>query len=151
LRVHELPLQGCGILVFSFGLQPDLPRSVWVHLDSNQGPAGYEPDALTAELWTQGESPLGWLASIAHALARLAGDRPLLGEEAPPGGGETGGERGLAGGVHERPAATGRLPPPEGERGRGGRERQRGVEGVGQPGELRRERERRAQRPRHAL
>ncbi len=28
-------------------------RSVWVHLDLNQGPAGYEPDALTAELWTQ--------------------------------------------------------------------------------------------------
>src|SRR5713226_888619 len=25
----------------------------WVHLDSNQGPAGYEPDALTAELWTR--------------------------------------------------------------------------------------------------
>ena len=27
--------------------------SQWVHLDSNQGPAGYEPDALTAELWTR--------------------------------------------------------------------------------------------------
>ena len=26
---------------------------IWVHLDLNQGPAGYEPDALTAELWTQ--------------------------------------------------------------------------------------------------
>src|SRR5690606_17131362 len=25
----------------------------WVHLDLNQGPAGYEPDALTAELWTR--------------------------------------------------------------------------------------------------
>ena len=24
----------------------------WVHLGSNQGPAGYEPVALTAELWT---------------------------------------------------------------------------------------------------
>ena len=29
----------------------------WVHLDSNQGPAGYEPDALTAELWTQQKAP----------------------------------------------------------------------------------------------
>src|SRR5436309_7879122 len=26
----------------------------WVHLGSNQGPSGYEPDALTAELWTRG-------------------------------------------------------------------------------------------------
>ena len=24
----------------------------WVHQDSNLGPAGYEPVALTAELWT---------------------------------------------------------------------------------------------------
>lgn len=23
----------------------------WAHLDSNQGPIGYEPTALTAELW----------------------------------------------------------------------------------------------------
>ena len=27
-------------------------RIWWVHLDLNQGPAGYEPVALTAELWT---------------------------------------------------------------------------------------------------
>src|SRR5438034_6121754 len=27
-------------------------RSWWVHQDSNLGPAGYEPVALTAELWT---------------------------------------------------------------------------------------------------
>ena len=26
--------------------------SWWVHQDSNLGPAGYEPVALTAELWT---------------------------------------------------------------------------------------------------
>jgi hypothetical protein len=26
----------------------------WVHQDSNLGPAGYEPVALTAELWTPG-------------------------------------------------------------------------------------------------
>ena len=26
----------------------------WVHQDSNLGPAGYEPVALTAELWTRG-------------------------------------------------------------------------------------------------
>jgi hypothetical protein len=25
----------------------------WAHLDSNQGPSGYEPPALTAELWAQ--------------------------------------------------------------------------------------------------
>ena len=25
----------------------------WAHLDSNQGPGGYEPPALTAELWAQ--------------------------------------------------------------------------------------------------
>ena len=25
----------------------------WAHLDSNQGPTGYEPVALTAELWAQ--------------------------------------------------------------------------------------------------
>jgi hypothetical protein len=29
------------------------PVVSWVHLDLNQGPAGYEPDALTAELWTR--------------------------------------------------------------------------------------------------
>src|SRR5579864_3955990 len=28
-------------------------RSWWVHQDSNLGPAGYEPVALTAELWTR--------------------------------------------------------------------------------------------------
>jgi hypothetical protein len=28
-------------------------RSEWAHLDSNQGPGGYEPPALTAELWAQ--------------------------------------------------------------------------------------------------
>jgi hypothetical protein len=27
----------------------------WVHQDSNLGPAGYEPVALTAELWTRSE------------------------------------------------------------------------------------------------
>ena len=26
---------------------------LWAHLDSNQGPTGYEPAALTAELWAQ--------------------------------------------------------------------------------------------------
>src|SRR6185295_10417284 len=31
----------------------------WVHLDSNQGPSGYEPDALTAELWTRERPPVG--------------------------------------------------------------------------------------------
>lgn len=27
-------------------------RNEWVHLDLNQGPTGYEPVALTTELWT---------------------------------------------------------------------------------------------------
>src|SRR4029078_10262716 len=37
-------------------IRPSMARSVpkWVHLGSNQGPSGYEPDALTAELWTRG-------------------------------------------------------------------------------------------------
>ena len=34
---------------------PPLPPSVrWAHLDSNRGPTGYEPAALTAELWAHG-------------------------------------------------------------------------------------------------
>ena len=36
----------------------------WVHLDSNQGPTGYEPDALTAELWTRETALSGRLGSI---------------------------------------------------------------------------------------
>jgi hypothetical protein len=28
--------------------------SIWAHLDSNQGPTGYEPVALTAELQAHG-------------------------------------------------------------------------------------------------
>src|SRR5579864_5772324 len=35
------------------GQEIAIMASQWVHLDSNQGPAGYEPDALTAELWTR--------------------------------------------------------------------------------------------------
>ena len=31
------------------------PGLRWAHLDSNQGPTGYEPAALTAELWAQTE------------------------------------------------------------------------------------------------
>ena len=34
---------------------------MWAHLDLNQGPAGYEPVALTAELWTQSAPPKGAL------------------------------------------------------------------------------------------
>src|SRR5690349_24888832 len=29
----------------------------WAHLDSNQGPIGYEPTALTAELWARLPDP----------------------------------------------------------------------------------------------
>src|SRR5215210_2085659 len=47
-----------------------LPK--WVHLDSNQGPAGYEPDALTAELWTR-ESPLQGEAAVYHSRASSPG------------------------------------------------------------------------------
>src|SRR4051794_38638953 len=45
---------------------------VWVHLDSNQRPAGYEPDALTAELWTQGEP---WRGGWAVYPIPVASDR----------------------------------------------------------------------------
>src|SRR5947209_12177386 len=48
-------------LTASCGRRPRSPASSmarsapkWVHLGSNQGPSGYEPDALTAELWTRG-------------------------------------------------------------------------------------------------
>src|SRR6266540_1192705 len=41
-------------------------RSWWVHQDSNLGPAGYEPVALTAELWTPGGGILSYLDVIAH-------------------------------------------------------------------------------------
>ena len=44
-------------------------HSSWAHLDSNQGPAGYEPDALTAELWTQTPPGNGALKYIAPNLA----------------------------------------------------------------------------------
>src|SRR5450432_757584 len=45
----------CGVLL---DFVPDLlrhhnARRSWAHLDSNQGPGGYEPPALTAELWAQ--------------------------------------------------------------------------------------------------
>src|ERR1700759_66329 len=62
---------------------PHPPRSVarsgkWVHLDSNQGPAGYEPDALTAELWTRGSAPFRATRQYTiHGLPRRA--------DAPPG------------------------------------------------------------------
>jgi hypothetical protein len=34
----------------------DLSRKWWAHLDSNQGPTGYEPVALPAELWARASS-----------------------------------------------------------------------------------------------
>jgi hypothetical protein len=33
-----------------------LSRKWWAHLDSNQGPTGYEPVALPAELWARASS-----------------------------------------------------------------------------------------------
>src|SRR6185295_9121492 len=48
-----------------------LPK--WVHLDSNQGPAGYEPDALTAELWTRGRAPLQGESAVYHSRASSPG------------------------------------------------------------------------------
>src|SRR5690606_16746451 len=46
----------------------------WAHLDSNQGPTGYEPAALTAELWAQTAEPASspWIRG--SQLRRLAGD-----------------------------------------------------------------------------
>ena len=50
-------------------LQPTGPPTEWVHLDSNQGPAGYEPDALTAELWTREAAPATGFWSIPKGMA----------------------------------------------------------------------------------
>ena len=54
----------------------------WAHLDSNQGPTGYEPAALTAELWApQGPQrgrlavPTGFEPAIFSLTGRYA--RPL--------------------------------------------------------------------------
>ena len=33
------------------GMAAFIPRTWWAHLDSNQGPTGYEPVALPTELW----------------------------------------------------------------------------------------------------
>ena len=38
-------------------LQSSCRSSWWAHLDSNQGPTGYEPVALPAELWARFLSP----------------------------------------------------------------------------------------------
>src|SRR5206468_745285 len=42
----------CGVH-WSSPRRPRYARWSWAHLDSNQGPGGYEPPALTAELWAQ--------------------------------------------------------------------------------------------------
>src|SRR5262245_17644657 len=42
-----------GVSLHVFRKSPPDPGRVWAHLDSNQGPGGYEPPALTAELWAQ--------------------------------------------------------------------------------------------------
>ena len=57
----RIPSMGCGECIGVRAAPPapgteswcGLPSPWWVHLDSNQGPAGYEPVALTAELWTR--------------------------------------------------------------------------------------------------
>src|SRR5947208_8080191 len=40
------------VLAVRLGSCVVISRLWWVHQDSNLGPAGYEPVALTAELWT---------------------------------------------------------------------------------------------------
>src|SRR5260370_37485153 len=45
LPTFEVRLGSC-VVILGFCLW-------WVHQDSNLGPAGYEPVALTAELWTR--------------------------------------------------------------------------------------------------
>src|SRR6185437_3918051 len=50
----------------------------WAHLDSNQGPGGYEPPALTAELWAQPctEMPCTKRSEIYTADPRLSSAGP---------------------------------------------------------------------------
>ena len=49
----------------------------WAHLDSNQGPTGYEPAALSTELWArEGPTPLsGWLSPTAEEFDDESGRR----------------------------------------------------------------------------
>ena len=51
-----------------------LPSPWWVHLDSNQGPAGYEPVALTAELWTLSRQARGSGSIAAPSRASIRRD-----------------------------------------------------------------------------
>src|SRR4051812_4217393 len=51
-------------------------RFQWVHLDSNQGPAGYEPDALTAELWTRDLPRPRGCAVYQRVVRRRSGQQP---------------------------------------------------------------------------
>src|SRR5258705_11446917 len=57
LAHHVLTSRSCsrrGLSAFIFSLRRLDQRATstgWAHLDSNQGPIGYEPTALTAELW----------------------------------------------------------------------------------------------------
>ena len=62
----RFPFEGGGTYIDMQGLAGFVaPSPWWVHLDSNQGPAGYEPVALTAELWTLSRQARG-SGSIAH-------------------------------------------------------------------------------------
>ena len=46
--------------------------SVWAHLGSNQGPTGYEPAALTAELWARAPR-VPATCQLVWSTARIAG------------------------------------------------------------------------------
>src|SRR3954469_15934695 len=75
-----------GGLWFPFGFEVLLAGGVagsllgrrfqWVHLDSNQGPAGYEPDALTAELWTRDLPRPRGCAVYQRVVRRRSGKQP---------------------------------------------------------------------------
>src|SRR5258706_15541652 len=69
----------------------------WVHLGSNQGPSGYEPDALTAELWTRGVRTSVQFGSI--PFTSLGSGRRLAWKELVPSlhqqSGELGGSAGI--------------------------------------------------------
>src|SRR5258706_11675305 len=69
----------------------------WVHLGSNQGPSGYEPDALTAELWTRGVRTSVQFGSI--PFTSLGSGRRLAWKELVPSlhqqSGELGGSAGM--------------------------------------------------------
>src|SRR6185436_13348274 len=160
-----MKIHGCGPGLLSsaklaakyrnmMGAPPQAPPPWWVHLGSNQGPSGYEPDALTAALWTRDGRPPGRSASISPVypvpapaaamllrtvpLGRLAVGRQLVGDEAGPLQGEPPRQvRGFARVLHADGAAAGEpaLELPHRSAAAGPGQRRRHAEGLRQTGE----------------